>query len=264
MSIKLMNQVWETSKHEGSTLLILLALADHANDEGLCWPSIGRLARRGRVGERHAMRILAGLEASGDVVVIERGGGKGRSNLYRVTPVSGFEEADTPRDTVTPTTGFRSQTLTPASAKGDMQVPKGDIAGAKGDSAMSQEPPVKNLHLKTPGSEGGDLRIETPGFPPSAEADRTWRAALGILYEELPRATFDTWVRDTELVGASADELTIAVANAYGRDWLEERVTPMAERAVAKIVGRPIRVRFVIVQDESVDRRVAAVAARRR
>jgi chromosomal replication initiator protein len=32
------------------------------------------------------------------------------------------------------------------------------------------------------------------------DAERTWEAALGQLQMELPRATFDTWVRDAELL----------------------------------------------------------------
>ena len=31
-------------------------------------------------------------------------------------------------------------------------------------------------------------------------AERLWQAALGQLQMELPRATFDTWVRDAELL----------------------------------------------------------------
>jgi len=32
------------------------------------------------------------------------------------------------------------------------------------------------------------------------KAEQAWQAALGQLQMEMPKATFDTWVRDTELV----------------------------------------------------------------
>ena len=40
MSIRVMTQVWDTSEQKGSALLLLLALADHAADDGFCWPGI--------------------------------------------------------------------------------------------------------------------------------------------------------------------------------------------------------------------------------
>ena len=41
-----MAAVWERSKHQGGALLVLLGIADHANDQGVAYPSIERLARK--------------------------------------------------------------------------------------------------------------------------------------------------------------------------------------------------------------------------
>lgn len=78
MSIKVMTWVWEESTAKGSELLLLLALADNAADDGYCWPKIETLARKIRMSERAVMRITKTLESSGDVVVI-RGN---RNNRY--------------------------------------------------------------------------------------------------------------------------------------------------------------------------------------
>ena len=45
MSVRYMSMVWEYSQHKGVQLLLLLAIADHCNDDGLAYPSIGRLAK---------------------------------------------------------------------------------------------------------------------------------------------------------------------------------------------------------------------------
>jgi predicted transcriptional regulator len=45
MSVKAMTWVWE-SDLSGNRKLVLLALADHANDEGQCWPGIMRIAKK--------------------------------------------------------------------------------------------------------------------------------------------------------------------------------------------------------------------------
>ena len=58
MSIKWSGMVWHNSQQTGSGLLVLLAIADHANDDGICWPSVARLARMARVSERQCQRLI--------------------------------------------------------------------------------------------------------------------------------------------------------------------------------------------------------------
>jgi Helix-turn-helix domain len=62
MSIRLMSQVWEDVRiRSQAELLVLLALADHARDDGLCWPSMRTIAAKARIEERSAQRILRRL-----------------------------------------------------------------------------------------------------------------------------------------------------------------------------------------------------------
>ena len=73
-----------------------------------------------------------------------------------------------------------------------------------------------------------------------------WQATLGELKLQMPRATFDTWVKDTIVVGCELDEYVIGVPNAYAKDWLENRLGPTMRRTLAAIVGRGIDLRFVV------------------
>ena len=48
MSIKVMNKVWETEMVSDHTeLILLLAMADFSDDEGYCFPSVRKLAKKG-------------------------------------------------------------------------------------------------------------------------------------------------------------------------------------------------------------------------
>jgi hypothetical protein len=85
LSIKVSTAVWKKSRRAGGALLVLLAVADHADDEGRAWPSVGTLAQRARLTERQVRRILNTLVASGELVIETRGGGRNLSNRYRVT-----------------------------------------------------------------------------------------------------------------------------------------------------------------------------------
>lgn len=79
-----MSAVWHDAKsYREGPLLVLLALADWANDEGWCWPSVPAIADKARLTERQVYNVLAQLELDG-VIVRQGGGGRGRSTRYRV------------------------------------------------------------------------------------------------------------------------------------------------------------------------------------
>ena len=52
-----------------------------------------------------------------------------------------------------------------------------------------------------------------------------WQAAVGQLQMEMSKASFETWVRSTEVLKYEDGTFTIGVQNAYARDWLEKRLT---------------------------------------
>ena len=83
MSIKLMSVVWELDLPPGEKL-VLLALADQANDEGThCWPSVATIAKRSGQNERTVRRALRNLETKGHLTCNER---RGTSTNYVVHP----------------------------------------------------------------------------------------------------------------------------------------------------------------------------------
>jgi Helix-turn-helix domain len=85
MSIKVMTEVWESSSTKGGARLVLLALADYANDEGYCHPGVERLALKSALSERNVQFILRDLEARGELVTLQRAG-RGHVNAYWVLP----------------------------------------------------------------------------------------------------------------------------------------------------------------------------------
>ena len=85
MSIKVMNLVWSNSTQKGSALLLLLAIADHAHDDGGgAYPSIQTLADKTRLTSRAVQVLLNKLEAAGELR-IKRRTGPHRVNTYAIT-----------------------------------------------------------------------------------------------------------------------------------------------------------------------------------
>jgi chromosomal replication initiator protein len=79
-------------------------------------------------------------------------------------------------------------------------------------------------------------------------ADQAWQAALGQLQMEMPKAAFDTWVRDAELISYEDGSFIIGVQNAYARDWLESRLSSKINRMLTGIMHRSVEIRFVVWQ----------------
>lgn len=85
MSVKVMARVWAHSQQKGGELLVMLALADFANDAGECWPSIRVLAQKARLSERQTRRVLNTLEASRELRRSRSNGGRNRRSHYVIT-----------------------------------------------------------------------------------------------------------------------------------------------------------------------------------
>lgn len=84
MSIDVMSYVWKHSKHKGSELLTLLAIADFAHADGTnAWPSIKALSEKTRMTERNVQFVLRKLEAS-EELIIERNAGPKGCHLFRI------------------------------------------------------------------------------------------------------------------------------------------------------------------------------------
>jgi len=73
---------------------------------------------------------------------------------------------------------------------------------------------------------------------------------------EMPRASYDTWVRDTRPVAYNNGVVTIGVRNAYARDWLESRLASTASRLLIDILNSNVSVEFVVSQADETDARV--------
>lgn len=64
MSIALMTAAWALDLPTGEKI-VLLSLADNANDSGHCWPSMATIAKRAGMTQRGAQLIVQRLEAKG-------------------------------------------------------------------------------------------------------------------------------------------------------------------------------------------------------
>jgi len=77
------------------------------------------------------------------------------------------------------------------------------------------------------------------------EQNPTWRRALDELRGDMLRENYVRWFEPTRVIGDDGATLRIAVPDAFHQQWLDRRLRPVVERALARIaVG--VRVAFVV------------------
>jgi len=85
MSTMIMSACWPLQGMSATQKAVLISLADNANDEGVCWPSVPKIAARTCLSERAVQGGIRWLCSSGVLSAAVR---IGRSTLYTLTPAT--------------------------------------------------------------------------------------------------------------------------------------------------------------------------------
>ncbi len=84
MSLAAINAVWKCSRAKGSGLLVLLAVADYAHDDGRdAWMKLSTLAAKSRMTERGVLQVLSRLKRDGEVEIEQNETGRTVTGGYR-------------------------------------------------------------------------------------------------------------------------------------------------------------------------------------
>ena len=80
---------------------------------------------------------------------------------------------------------------------------------------------------------------------------QAWQSVLGQLQTEMPRASFDAWVRETHCLSFMDGVITIGAQSTSVCDWLENRLKSTVSRILAGMLNQVVEVRFVVDETES-------------
>lgn len=211
MSVRVMAAVWEHSKATGTSLLMMLALADFSDDDGSSYPSVATLATKCRMSVRNANHLLASLRDSGELKIRKNEGPKG-TNRYRIVlsrpGFDGLKRSSEPNP---------SRPLTHASAPDARFTPDGAVTLkliARGGEADSSKP------LK-PASDEPSLNRQEPSEreAPSRALLRKGKAGEGL--------TFTAWRDATREKGEKLIPQTDAVFDLAASIGLDPEMVPV-------------------------------------
>jgi chromosomal replication initiator protein len=78
------------------------------------------------------------------------------------------------------------------------------------------------------------------------KAEQAWQAALGQLQTDMPKAAFETWVREARYLSYEDGSFIVGVSNAYARDWLQSRLSSTVNRILTSLMNRTVEISFVV------------------
>lgn len=241
MSIKRMVAVWGLSKHRNArALLLLLAIADFADEDGFAWPSQRTLASMTRTHHRNIPRVIEELRASGELLVLNRD--RQRSNLYVVTLGLEREQiesaleraremgATNTRDAIA-TIAHAITTTAPAITT---TAPKTEVPSFQHEvPSFQHEVPSK----ATRGAIKGTSDPLDPSFDPSGNREDVsflWKQILTDLRGSMAEGTFNVNLLDSKVVAAENGAWRVRLKSAMAVEWVSHRLRPMVERAVER------------------------------
>lgn len=109
MSVQALSWVFDVSTARGADRLVLLSIANHADNKGLnSWPSIPTIARESGLGETRTKTAIKTLAAAGTLRVEQNAGGSAdhrgdrRPNRYTILPFSNGGHPSDSRKTTQP------------------------------------------------------------------------------------------------------------------------------------------------------------------
>lgn len=132
-----------------------------------------------------------------------------------------------------------------------------DESPSPGEAAGKYEPVHTSPHQDAirPWRRASESK-PSPVAKPSPE--QVWKTTLGELQLQMPRETFDTWLRSSVLFEfdetTSPVTYTIGVANVYAREWLEHRLKKVVLRTLGQVARAAVEVGFVVVEREPLQR----------
>jgi hypothetical protein len=207
MSVKAMSLVWDIpcpSQINGFDFkpghkYVLIAYADHADQQGEnIYPAVATIAKKTGYEERSVQRLTHELEEMG--VLVQNGTGPRGTNRWNIPFSRGG-------DKISPLTKFQGDIG--AGSLGD--IPSGDIPSGDNLSPefKKQNPEYLSLYNKRV-SVWGDIKEK--------------------LKDVFPKASFETWINDSEAHDFDGQTLIVKARNSYACDWLNSKVRDKAQQ----------------------------------
>ena len=241
MSIEVMTLVFyaDPARLTSTEKLVLLAMADHGNDEGRhVYPSVRKLALKTSLSERGVQNVLSKLRSEGILAIVTESNGS-RANEYEIDVEMLFSICVDSR------TKERVNVVHPPTKKGvnvvhppesGAPLPPHDVH-PRGESGAPKS--LINHHLNPDEENSSPPMDRTP--------QSIWDFISGQIAVSSSRGFYTSWIEPASPISLVDGLLKIGVANQHAQELLQSRIGPTCNRIIRGLVNFPgARVEFVI------------------
>jgi hypothetical protein len=154
MSVAATNYVWTQSPAEGADRLVLLALADFADEAGNCFGSWGKLEEKTRLARATVARCLRRLQDRGELIMVEKG--------HRKLAGDGAEASIWKIPGVSAEMGLRMRPVSQRDPSSVRMRPKW---------CQNETPTIRNIKERNKGADAPAPATSSPSLPSSSEKE---------------------------------------------------------------------------------------------
>lgn len=189
MSTIIMSSCWPLQGLSVTQKAVLISLADQANDDGVCWPAIGTVAKRCCMSARAVRSAMDHLEAVG---LLSRERRFNSSNVYVVTPAKFDADAAATKGKRKSAKAGDAPGAGDAPHAGGAPDAVGDAPGAGGEAAgagLEVRPVPPNRHITTiEPSEEPSFPAGLSAPPPKVDSETELQAACRATWAAYAKA----------------------------------------------------------------------------
>jgi hypothetical protein len=118
------------------------------------------------------------------------------------------------------------------------------------DSVPSLPERTEKAERQAENSKKSSFQADDPLLRPKPKpspGEIHWITAYGDLQLQLPRETFNTWLRNAKLLSCEDGVFTIGVDNQYAVEWLKHRLHKVVSDTLRRIVEKEVSVNYVLL-----------------
>ena len=97
------------------------------------------------------------------------------------------------------------------------------------------------------GTQVPELVTPLPPMTPPSVNEAIWAETLSVLRPQMTRATYDTIIQGTTLLGRENGNYIVGVQTEMAKEWLENRLRDIMRRALSNVIGVTINIEFRLV-----------------
>jgi hypothetical protein len=90
------------------------------------------------------------------------------------------------------------------------------------------------------------MLVEDPFSPPSVD-EAIWSETQSVLRRQMTQATYDAIIQGTKLLERSNGVYVVGVQSEMAKEWLENRLRELIQRALSNVVGVSVKIKFKLM-----------------